>query len=59
MRRISRPAKAFDTVVHEVLVSKLEHYGICGVPLQWLKSFLTQRQQYLSIKNTIPTRHSH
>ena len=32
--------KASDTVDHEIL-SKLEYYGICGVPLQWFKTFLT------------------
>ena len=45
--------KAFDTVDHEILLSILEHYGICGVPLKWFKTFLTQRHQYGSIKNSI------
>ena len=34
--------KAFDTVDHEILISKLEHYGIREVPLKWFKTFLTQ-----------------
>ena len=45
--------KAFDTVDHEILLSKLEHYGIRGVPLKWFKTFLTQQYQYVSIKNSI------
>ena len=45
--------KTFDTVDHEILLSKLEHYGIRGVPLKWFKSFLTQRHQYVSIENSI------
>ena len=36
--------KAFDTVNREIIPSKLEHYGIRGVPLKWFKTFLTQLQ---------------
>ena len=45
--------KAFDTVDHKILFSELKHYGIRGVPLQYFKTFLTQRHQYVSIKNSI------
>ena len=45
--------KAFDTADHEILLSKLEHYGIHSVPLKWFKTFLTQRHQYVSIKRSI------
>ena len=41
--------KAFDTVDHQILLSKLNHYGICGVSNDWLKSYLSNRNQYASI----------
>ena len=41
--------KAFDTVEHDVLLSKLGHYGICGLANGWFKSYLSNRNQYVSI----------
>ena len=39
--------KAFDTVEHDILLSKLKHYGICGH--EWFKSYISNRKQYVSI----------
>ena len=41
--------KAFDTVDHQILLAKLNHYGIRGVPNDWFKSYLSNRNQYVSI----------
>ena len=42
-------AKAFDTVNHNLLLKKMEMYGIRGLPLQWFTNYLTNRQQYASL----------
>ena len=47
--------KAFDTVNHNILLSKLHHYGIRGKANNWFKSFLVNRNQYTSINNTNST----
>ena len=39
--------KAFDTVPHQVLLSKLALYGVRGVPLKFIKSFLADRSQFV------------
>ena len=41
--------KAFDTVNHEILYNKLSYYGFRGKSNDLLKSFLTNRTQYVSI----------
>ena len=48
--------KAFDTVDHGILLSKLEHYGIRGPVLQWVKSYITNRQQYAYVNGKNSTK---
>ncbi|KAK3090576.1 hypothetical protein FSP39_012808 [Pinctada imbricata] len=38
-------AKAFDKVPHERLLFKINHYGISGTTLTWIRNFLHQREQ--------------
>ena len=44
--------KAFDTVDHELLVSKLACIGCAKETLKWFKSYLTDREQITHFKGT-------
>ena len=45
-------SKAIDTVDHNILLAKLAHYGIRGPALGWLKSYLSDRNQVVSVNNS-------
>ena len=42
-------AKAFDTVDHNILLQKLNFYGIRGVAHKWFTSYLSERKQKVKI----------
>jgi hypothetical protein len=44
--------KAFDCVVHDILLSKLAAYGIGGKIIRWLRSYLENRNQRVELHNT-------
>ena len=57
-------SKAFDNLPHEIVLSKLTHYGICDAALNLIKSCFENRKQYVqfdtcisdmkSIRNGVP-----
>ena len=46
-------SKAFDSVPHKRLLSKIESYGIQGDILNWIKSFLSGRTQCVKVDNVM------
>ena len=44
--------KAFDSVPHKRMITKLEGYGIKGELLKWIENFLCQRKQRVVIGGT-------
>jgi hypothetical protein len=44
--------KAFHTVNHDILIAKLEYYGIVGRTRELIKSYLSNRYQRVTIKSS-------
>ena len=44
--------KAFDVINHDILLSKLDKAGITGTSYNWFKSYLTERKQFVTYKET-------
>ena len=45
--------KAFDTVDHAILLSKLKEYGVSGVSLEWFESYLDSRKQKCLVNGSL------
>ena len=43
--------KAFDTINHNILINKLEKIGIRGMAIDWIKSYLDRRKQFVKLGN--------
>ena len=46
-------SKAFDTVDHSILLKKIELYGITDRNYAWIKSYLSNRLQYIQINKIV------
>ena len=44
--------KAFNSIDHDVLISKQSYCGICGLPLDLIISYLSDRYQYVQTGNS-------
>ena len=44
-------SKAFDSITHEILISKLSSFGISEATINWFRSYLSNRKQCVILNN--------
>lgn len=47
--------KCFDSCNYDIILSKLEHYGIRGLSLNWFESYLSNRYQFVDMPGMVPS----
>ncbi len=45
-------SKAFDNIGHDILLNRLQYFGMNGLSLKLLTSYLVNRKQYVDIDGT-------
>ena len=45
-------SKAFDVISHDILLKKLEYYGLRGMSNVWFRNYLSNRKQFVDYENT-------
>ena len=46
-------SKAFDVISHEILLKKLEYYGLRVVSNVWFRNYLSNRKQFVDYENSL------